>query len=352
MISDDSLVEQLASDWFDRVPGYLDTAAVGLPFQASLEIMRARLMEWEAGECDPRSFDPDVERCRHAFAQIVGSDVSSVGIIGQVSVASGVVTASLSDGSIVLAAEEEFTSALFPFLADRRLSVKTVPFADLIDAIDEGVDLVVVSAVQSNSGVVTDLEQLSEVSQRYGTRTYLDITQAAGWMTIETERFDVTACHGYKWLCSPRGAGFITATEEARTWLKPVNAGWYSGDDPWQSLYGPPLRLAPDARAFNTSPAWFSYASAVPALEALAGVGPEAIGRYSVDLANSFREKVGLDISDSAMVSLETNAGQSLKEAGVAVSSRDGRARLSFYLYNTAADVEMAAEIVREAVQA
>jgi selenocysteine lyase/cysteine desulfurase len=170
-------------------------------------------------------------------------------------------------------------------------------------------------------------------------------------MTIEAELFDVTACHGYKWLCSPRGAGFITATEEARTWLKPVNAGWYSGDDPWQSLYGPPLRLAPDARAFNSSPAWFSYAAAVPALEALAGLGPEAIGRYSIDLANLFREKVGLDISNSTMVSLETNAGDSLKEAGVAVSSRDGRVRFSFYLYNTVADVEMAAEIVREAAR-
>ena len=352
MNGENARVKQLASDWFSLVPGYLDTAAVGLPFQTSLEILRTRLEEWEAGECDPHSFDPDVERCRQAFAQIVGSHVSSVGIVSQVSVVSGLVAASLSEGSVVLAAVEDFTSALFPFLADRRLSVKTVPLSDLIDAIDNGVDLVVVSAAQSSSGAVTNLEQLSEVSQSHGTRTYVDISQAAGWMSIDAERFDVTACHGYKWLCSPRGAGFMTATEEARTWLEPVNAGWYSGDDPWQSLYGPPLRVASDARAFNTSPAWFSYAAAVPALESLAGVGPEAIGRYSIGLANSFREKVGLDVSNSAMVSFETIAGPLLSDAGVSVSSRDGRARFSFYLYNTAADVEMAAEIVREAAQA
>ena len=37
-------------------------------------------------------------------------------------------------------------------------------------------------------------------------------------------------------------------------WMVLRHSGWYAGDDPWQSIYGPPLRLAMDARRFNVSP--------------------------------------------------------------------------------------------------
>lgn len=345
-MSEENGVFDRATELFDRVPGYLDTAAVGLPPVASVEAMSHRISEWQRGESDPRSFDPEVDRAIAAYAPIVGVGATSVGIISQVSVAVALVAASLPDGARVLVAEEDFTSVLFPFLVDDRLQVEAVPLADLLDSVDAQVDLVAVSAVQSASGVVTDLDRLEELSRRHQFRTLVDVTQGAGWLSIDASRFDVTACHGYKWLCSPRGAGFITVSENAMDWLRPLHAGWYAGEDPWVSIYGPPLRLADDARRFNTSPAWFSFTGAAPALVALSELGPAAIGRYSVGLANSFREKVGLDPSNSAMVSISTDRGDALAEAGIAASSRAGRARLSFYLYNNEEDVELAASVI------
>ena len=85
---------------------------------------------------------------------------------------------------------------------------------------------------------VIDLDELCLRAGRIGARTYVDTTQGAGWLPIQADRFDITACHAYKWLCSPRGAGFLTVSNDAKTWLVPSYAGWFAGEDPWTSIFG------------------------------------------------------------------------------------------------------------------
>ncbi len=332
-----------AGQWFDPVPGYLNTAAVGLPPRATLTELDRRIAEWREGRCDPPSFDADVARARAAYGRIVGVDAGRVGVIGPASVGAGMVAASLPDGATVVCADEDFTSVLFPFLADGRLSVRTVPLDRLVDSVDAGVDLVAVSAVQSADGRVIDLTALAEVAAGAGARTFLDMTQSAGWLPIDASRFDVTVCHSYKWLCCPRGVGFLTVSDAALEWLRPVNAGWYAGDNPWTSIYGPPLRLAADARRFDTSPDWFSVAGAAPALELIAQLGVGTINRHNVDLTNLFRARLGLVPSNSAIVSIGTDRAAALTEAGIVTAARAGKVRISFHLYNTERDVDAAA---------
>jgi selenocysteine lyase/cysteine desulfurase len=339
------MIETTAQQQFPGRSGYLNTAAAGLPATATLEAVRHALADWEAGRCDPVSFDVPVGRARRAHAEITGTGEQAVAIVSQVSVASGLVASSLPDGARVLCAEEEFTSLLFPFLVDQRLDVQTVPLDHLLDHVTEATDLVAVSAAQSADGRVIDLDTLADVARATGTRTYVDLSQAAGWLPIGADRFDVTASGAYKWLCAPRGSGFITVGDHA-DWLVPRYAGWYAGADPWEALYGPPLRLADDARRFDASPAWFDMVGAAPALEVIAGIGVEAIHDHSVGLANRFRDLVGLPASNSAIVSVETERGSDLARAGIKAATRAGRVRLSFYLYNTIEDVERAAAVL------
>ncbi|MDH3248387.1 MAG: aminotransferase, partial [Acidimicrobiia bacterium] len=120
-------LEATVDRWFDRVPGYLNTASIGLPPKRTIAVCRERLLEWQAGRGDPPSFDPDVSRSRTAFASIAGTVPELVGIVGQVSTVAGMTAASLDDGAVVLCAEEEFTSVTFPFLADSRLETRFVP---------------------------------------------------------------------------------------------------------------------------------------------------------------------------------------------------------------------------------
>ena len=186
----------------------------------------------------------------------------------------------------MLAAEEDFTSVLFPFLAhaDRGVRVQTVPLDRLVEAIGPGVDLVAVSAVQSADGRIVPggLDGLASAAAGHGCLTYVDATQAVGWLPFDADRFDFVSCAAYKWLLSPRGTAFGVVRPERLAMLRPLYAGWYAGDDPWTSIYGPPLRLARDARRLDISPAWLSWAGTVPALDLLDEVGIATIHRHDL----------------------------------------------------------------------
>ena len=126
--------------------------------------------------------------------------------------------------------------------------------------------------------------------------------------------------------------------------LRPLHAGWYAGDDPWTSIYGPPLRLAKDARRLDISPAWLAWAGTLPALELLAEVGIDAIHRHDLALANALRTRLGLPPGDSAIVTTSLDGGQErLQSAGIKASVRAGAVRISFHLHNTDADVDAVA---------
>jgi selenocysteine lyase/cysteine desulfurase len=337
----------LIASEFPGARGYLNTASVGLPPTRSVDVMRARIAEWQAGDCEPASFDPDVDRARAAFARIIGTDAGHVGILAQTAAVSTLVASSLPDGARVLCAEEDFTSVLFPFLVQQRLRVELVPLERLLDSLVAGIDLVAVSVVQSADGRVLDLDALTERAVRAGARTYVDITQGAGWLPIDVRNVDVTGCGAYKWQCCPRGTAFLSVNDRS-DWLLPRYANWYAGDDRWQSIYGPPLRLAADARRYDASPAWLSWSGAAPALELLADIGVAAVHALSVGLANRFRARLDLPPSDSAIVSIHhPGAHEALVAARIRVASRAGATRLSFHLYNDDDDVEMAADAVR-----
>ncbi|CAN5502467.1 aminotransferase class V-fold PLP-dependent enzyme [soil metagenome] len=338
-------IEQLAAA-FPDARGFLNTASLGLPAVAGVEAIEQHLDEWRHGRCEPPDFDHDVERSRQAFARLVGVDTAAVAAIGQVSVATGLVASSIPDGARVLCAEEDFTSVLFPFLADPRLDVVVVPLDRVLDSLTADIDLVAVSAVQSADGRRIDLDALASAASDADARTFVDITQAAGWVEVHAGRFDVTACGAYKWLCCPRGAGFMTVNDSASDWIVPRHANWYAGDNPWTSIYGPPLRLSERARRYDTSPAWIAWVGSAPAVQLLAEAGPAVIGAHDVGLANELLTRLCLPPSNSAIVAVDTPNSDALAAAGIRSAGRAGKVRLSFHHYNTVDDVELVAEVL------
>lgn len=221
-----------------------------------------------------------------------------------------------------------------------------MPLDRLVDAIRPDVNLVAVSAVQSADGrlVPGGLDRLASVAAEHGCLTYVDATQAVGWLPFDAGRFDFVSCAAYKWLLSPRGTAFGVVRPERLGMLRPLNAGWYAGADRWTSIYGPPLRLATDARRLDISPAWLSWAGTVPALELLSEVGIAAIHRHDLGLANALRDRLSLARSDSAIVTVNVEGGlEQLRAANIKASIRAGAVRLSFHLHNTESDVEAVA---------
>ncbi|MGY2067392.1 aminotransferase class V-fold PLP-dependent enzyme [Blastococcus sp. SYSU DS0619] len=333
---------------FDVAGSYLDTASLGLPPHRSLTALHAALDQWAAGRSRAPDFDRDVDAARVAYAALVGVPPGSVAVGSQVSVFAGLVAASLPAGSEVLVAENDFTSVVFPFLAqaDRGVRVLAVPLERLTEAVTTRTTLVAVSAVQSADGRVLDLDRLAAAAAAAGARVLLDTTQATGWLPVDVGRFDYTVGGGYKWLLAPRGTCFFTVRPDRLDTLIPHTAGWYAGADPWTSIYGAPLRLAGDARRFDVSPAWHSWVGQARSLELLAEIGREALQEHATGLAGRFRAALGLPPGDSAIVSLAVDGAAAglLQAADVRASVRAGRLRLAFHLYNTDRDVDRVAE--------
>lgn len=319
---------------------------MGLPAAATRSEMVLQLENMAAGTCDATGFDQHIARARSAFGEIVCCPSDWLAIIPAVSIASGVVAAHLKPGQKVLLAEEDFTSVLFPFLQAQKDGIEAlvVPLDQYIARIDDDIDWVCVSAVQSSDGRRLDLDTLAQACAAHKVRSYIDLTQAASWVDIDATRFDVTATGMYKWLLSPRGTGFMSVRPELWDSLQPTASGWYAGQQPWNSIYRPPLRQADNARRYDVSPAWLCWAGAAPALELLAELGPTAIGQHNLALANQFRAQLGLEPGDSAIVSLplEDERIAGARASGIAFAGRDGRCRFSFHLYNRPEDVEKA----------
>lgn len=330
---------------FDLGAGYLAACTAGLPTAGT----RAAVVADLAGAPDVADYSAAVEASRAHFARLVGVGADRVAIGAQTSVQVSVLAAALPDGAEVLVPDDEFSSLVLPFVhAGRGIRVRTTPLARLADAITAETALVAFSLVQSASGEVADLDAVCDAAARAGARTVCDATQAVGWMPVDAARVDSLLCHAYKWLCCPRGVAFLTLTEEYARALRPVQAGWYAGADPWEACYGGDADLASCARRFDVSPAWQAFVGAEPALRAFAEADPGALHAHATRLAAAFRTRLGLaePTIPSAIVTWPDATGCDLARltaAGVTASGRNGRARVAFHVFNDVADVDLAA---------
>lgn len=342
-------LEAVQAEFSDDVI-FLNTATMGLPPRRTVEALEAALAKWTAGVADAVAYDIPVANARRTYAGLVGVDEALVAMGGNVSVFAGLIAASLPDDAEVVTAAGDFTSVVFPFHAQARrgVTVREVPLESLTEAITERTSLVAVSAVQSADGRIADLQRLRHACAATGTRIMLDTTQAVGWLPIDAHQFAYTVSGGYKWQLAPRGTAFLTVQHDLLDDLTPHNAGWYAGEDRWNSIYGAPLRLASDARRFDVSPAWLSWVGAATSLELLSEVGTEALHTHSVAMANRFRTGVGIPPSDSAIVSTLANAEVPglMKAANIVGVTRAGRLRLSFHISTHTRDVDTAIDVL------
>lgn len=305
--------------------------------------MQQALEDWRGGRTSWEHWGIPGEEARASFARMVRVQTDSIVIGANVSSLIGLVAASVPDGTHVLAPDVEFTSLLFPFLvqAHRGVSVRMVPAAELPNEIGPEVDLVAFSAVQMATGEVADLAAIAEAAAEHGATTVVDATQAIGWFPVDANRFDVVTAAGYKWLMTPRGTAYMAIRPSQLRAVVPHAAGWYAGEDPHATYFGAPLRLAESARRLDTSPAWYMWVAAAPALETIERIGVDAIHVHDVGLANRFRAGLDLPSGNSAIVFHDApEAAERLERAGIRAAVRGGRLRTSWHVYNTEADVD------------
>ncbi|MFF7188580.1 aminotransferase class V-fold PLP-dependent enzyme [Streptomyces sp. NPDC008222] len=324
---------------------YLNTASTGLLPARTVAAMHTAVESAAAGR--PTDMFADVEAARASFARLAGVTAGRVAAGASVAVYTGLIAASLPEGAEVLTAEGDFSSVVNPFHVRRDLKVRSVPLEQIAEAVRPGTALVAVSAAQSADGRIADLSAIRAAAQEHGARTYLDASQAAGWLDLDAGAYDYVAAVAFKWLLCPRGVAFLIVPEDLGG-LSPLFAGWVAGERPWDSCYGPVDELAHSARRFDESPALFSYAGARRSLELLEELGVDTVRAHDLALAERFRTGLTslghepLPAPASPIVSvpgLGARQGE-LSGSGIEVSDRAGNLRAAFHLYNTPEDVD------------
>jgi selenocysteine lyase/cysteine desulfurase len=327
---------------FEEPRGYLAAASTGIPPRIAVDALHADLDTWAAALRDPQGYDPVMARTRAHYARLVGVPESRVAQGSQTSVLTSIVAAAVPDGAEVLVADGDFSSIVFPYLQRKSIRVRSVPLEALADSVTDETWLVVFSMVQSRNGVVADVPALLEAARRTNTFTFCDFTQAAGVLPVDASLFDVTVCHSYKWLCAPRGVAFMTLSERFDPLLTPLQAGWYAGEDVWQSVYGPTMELAHDARRFDVSPAWQAWIGAEQSIGLFAGLDIAEVWQHCAGLGDDLCDQLGIPRQGQAIVTWADADGNDLRtlvDAGIRISGRAGRLRAAFHLWNDPTDV-------------
>ncbi|MQY12299.1 hercynylcysteine sulfoxide lyase [Streptomyces sp. RB5] len=340
-------MDPLAPEAFAPAAGaYLNTAGSGRAPLASVDSLRTAVDAAATGGTMGPDYLDVADTARAAFARIAGVPADQVAVGSTVATHAALIAASLRPGAEVVIADGDFSSLVTPFAVRGDLTVRSVPLEEIADAVRPGTDLAVVSAVQSADGRLAPLDALTEACAGHGARTFVDGTQAVGWLPFDAGRFDYTATGAFKWLLCPRGVSFLTVRAELRS----LHAGWVTTTDPYGDCYGPVRDFAPTARRYDEAPAYLPYTGAPASLALVERLGPDAIGAHNTALADRFRtgaRELGLVAAPapgSAIVSLPGlgKYADQLTREGIRVADRaDGGLRTSFHLYNSAADVDM-----------
>jgi selenocysteine lyase/cysteine desulfurase len=325
---------------------YLNTAAYGLPPAEAAEATTRWITQWCDGSVPLGDWLPATDQARELFARFTGIDAACLATGTSVSQLVGLVAASIPDGSLVLAADDEFMSLVCPFLAqaDRGVRVETVVRDQLPAAVTRRGDVIAFSLVSSVDGTRADEQALVAAAQARGALTVVDTAQALGWLATDYAQFDLVVAPAFKWLCAPRGTAFLAVRPEHLGWLRPGVAGW------WPSVaedrpYGGTLRLPATAKRLDATPVWTSWPGTAAALRVLCDVGVDAIAAHVIALANRLRDGLGLPAGDTPTVVVDhPEAAARLTAAGVVTSVTPAGARLSVHVYNDEDDIDTAVE--------
>ncbi|MHC5795990.1 aminotransferase class V-fold PLP-dependent enzyme [Lacisediminihabitans sp. FW035] len=337
-----SLELQRARASFEPSSGFLAVASIGIPTRDTVAAQKEDLDLWGSARRDPMDYDAIVERTRRSYARLVGVTPDRVATGSQTSVITSLVAAGVPDGAEVLSVSGDFSSIVFPLLQKPGIRVRTVALADLAESISDDTWLVVFSHIQSSTGIVADVAGIVAAAAAHNVYTFCDTTQSAGVHPVDASLFDATVCHSYKWLCAPRGVAFLTLSERFQAELRPVQAGWYAGEQVWQSCYGPNMTLATDARAFDVSPAWPAWVGAEPAIRMFSELDIDEVWAYTSGLGDLLCDGLGIPQQHQAIVTWadpDSSDLHALIAAGIKASGRAGRLRAAFHLWNDEADV-------------
>ena len=305
------LIQQHIAPLFSRVLSsgaiYLANHSLGRPLDAMADDLAESTAAWYSKLGD--AWDAWLEE-RQAFragiATLIGA-ASADCVVPKTSAGQGLraVLNALPGKPRVISTRGEFDSIdviLKQYAALERIELRWVePDADgdftiepVLDAVNNGADLVVISQVMFMTGqVVRDLDTLAQACHQRGTRLLVDSYHAVGVIPVDVAQLgaDFVIGGSYKYLRGGPGACFLyIAPAMFEAGLRPLDMGWFANADPfgYHRPELPLLKYGGDGFLESTPPVltWYQARSG---LEFTLGMRVERLRAYSLQQLNALR---------------------------------------------------------------
>lgn len=201
------------------------------------------------------------------------------------------------------------------FALARGLELRVVPGAQLVDALDESVAVLLASHVNYRTGLSLDMARINRRAAEVGALTLWDLAHSAGLLDVRLDASgaDMAVGCGYKYLNGGPGApAFLYVAERHQAALRSPLYGWMGHARPFE--FGADYEPAPGIRRFACgTPGIVGLAVLEDALEQLADVSPVDLQAKASRLTRTFIELVQGRCPDAGMTLLgpvEAAAGE------------------------------------------
>ena len=347
---------------------YLNHAAVSpLPFRSGKAIKQFVDDYVEYGTKNYLQWAEDMKQLHVDLATFINaSSADDIALLKNTSEGISVVAMGFpwQAGDIVLSSDEEFPSNRIPWqvLGDQGVEFREVtlrqpgisPEQALIDAMDENVRMLAISAVQYSSGLKLDLEILGEACHERDIAFCVDAIQMLGAIPcdVQAAKIDFMMADAHKWFMGPEGIALFYCSERWREKIKLFQYGWHMvekygdfDDKSWQP--------AASARRFeNGTPNILGAKGFAGSLELINEIGIETIYQRILSHTALIHDYIyGSDNLDavypdapSRLAGIVTfrHRTQSparlfnyLRNNGIMCAERGGGVRFSPHVYNT-----------------
>jgi isopenicillin-N epimerase len=199
-----------------------------------------RQMERQPVEFLFRRMQPLLDRSRRALAELIGAEPGGLVFVNNATAAINAVLRSLrfAAGDELLVTNHSYnacSNAMDYVARECGANVTTVKIrlpvesaAQVVDAVVAGVTprtrLALVDHVTSPTAIVFPIEEIVDALSRRGVETLVDGAHAPGMVPLDVGRIAAAYYAGncHKWLCSPKGAGFLYVRPDRRELIQPT----------------------------------------------------------------------------------------------------------------------------------
>lgn len=215
-----------------------------------------RELETQPVEFLGRRFSKLMLAARQSLAELLVTDASNLVYTRNVTEAMNIVAHSLSlgKGDEVLSTNHEYGAIdrMWRFLSKERgfryinqpIPVTLTSARAFLEALWQGVSsqtrVISLSHITSPTSIIFPVKQVAERARQAGILTVVDGAHGPGQIPLKLDDLGVDFYGGnlHKWLCAPKGAGFLFARADVQHLLKPLIVSWgFEAETPGPSRF-------------------------------------------------------------------------------------------------------------------